>query len=211
MTVRDPRQRLDTRPCHHHRRVVLNTASPYLTLANLLDAACAKPRDLTLASLGPASVHQIAFETLKRAAAVDRTFVPYPGIAPAVNALLGACELGVRYLLDSVGATECGLSPPLHGRGEPLPEVPSVAGAGYDHYGVDFWLGLFAPVKTSKETISPTRPLVQCGNAGAWGQGEACSQGLYPVEICGVDFAALLRKQYDDFGPVIREANIKAE
>jgi tripartite-type tricarboxylate transporter receptor subunit TctC len=37
------------------------------------------------------------------------------------------------------------------------------------------------------------------------------AQGLYPVEIRGVDFAALLRKQYDDFGRVIREANIKAE
>jgi hypothetical protein len=29
--------------------------------------------------------------------------------------------------------------------------------------------------------------------------------------MCGADFATLLRKQYDDFGRVIREANIKAE
>jgi hypothetical protein len=35
--------------------------------------------------------------------------------------------------------------------------------------------------------------------------------GLYPIGMCGADFAALLRKQYDDFGRVIREANIKAE
>jgi hypothetical protein len=69
-----------------------------------------------------------------------------------------------------------GLSPPLHGRGESLPEVPSVAESGYDHYGEDFWLGLFAPAKTSKETISPTRPSVQCGSLGARGQG-ACSPG----------------------------------
>jgi hypothetical protein len=63
MTVRDPRQRLDTRPCHRHPPtglvraplvIVVNTASPYPTLANLLDAARAKPRDLTLASFGPA-------------------------------------------------------------------------------------------------------------------------------------------------------------
>jgi hypothetical protein len=36
-------------------------------------------------------------------------------------------------------------------------------------------------------------------------------QGVYPVGICGPDFAARIRKQYDDFGRVIREANIKAE
>jgi hypothetical protein len=36
-------------------------------------------------------------------------------------------------------------------------------------------------------------------------------QGLYPVGICGADFGALIRKQYDEYGRVIREANIKAE
>jgi tripartite-type tricarboxylate transporter receptor subunit TctC len=35
--------------------------------------------------------------------------------------------------------------------------------------------------------------------------------GLYPVGICEADFAAQLRKQYDDYGRGIREANIKAE
>ena len=36
-------------------------------------------------------------------------------------------------------------------------------------------------------------------------------QGLYPVGICGADFGALLRQQYDDYGRVIRESNMKAE
>jgi hypothetical protein len=40
---------------------------------------------------------------------------------------------------------------------------------------------------------------------------ELVAQGLYPAGTCGADFAALLRKQYDEFGRVIREANIKAE
>jgi hypothetical protein len=37
------------------------------------------------------------------------------------------------------------------------------------------------------------------------------AQGVYPVGMCGADFAALLRKQYDEYGRIIREANIKAE
>jgi len=32
-----------------------------------------------------------------------------------------------------------------------------------------------------------------------------------PDETCGAEFGAFIRKQYDDFGRVIREANIKAE
>jgi tripartite-type tricarboxylate transporter receptor subunit TctC len=35
--------------------------------------------------------------------------------------------------------------------------------------------------------------------------------GLYPVGMCGANFAALIRGQYEDFDRVIREANIKAE
>jgi tripartite-type tricarboxylate transporter receptor subunit TctC len=68
--------------------ISVNNASPYRTLANLLDAARSKPGDLTLAASGPASPFQIGFEMLKRVAKVDMTFVPYPGAAPAVNALL---------------------------------------------------------------------------------------------------------------------------
>jgi tripartite-type tricarboxylate transporter receptor subunit TctC len=68
--------------------IAVNGASSYRTLADLLDATRAKPGDLTLASVGPASSLQIAFEKLKRAAKVEMTFVSYPGGAPAINALL---------------------------------------------------------------------------------------------------------------------------
>ena len=67
--------------------IIVNDASPYRTLADLLDAARAKPGDLTLA--GSAGMFYIAFEMLKRAANLNMTFVPYPGGAPAVTALLG--------------------------------------------------------------------------------------------------------------------------
>ena len=36
-------------------------------------------------------------------------------------------------------------------------------------------------------------------------------QGLYPVGTCGADFAVYIRKQYDEYGRIIREANLKAE
>ena len=68
--------------------IVVNSASSYRTLADLLIAARAKPGDLTLASVGPGSPFHIGLEVLKRVAKVDLTFVPYPGNAPAINALL---------------------------------------------------------------------------------------------------------------------------
>ena len=35
--------------------------------------------------------------------------------------------------------------------------------------------------------------------------------GLYPVGVCGAEFGAYLRKQFEEYGRMIREANIKAE
>ncbi len=37
------------------------------------------------------------------------------------------------------------------------------------------------------------------------------AQGLFPVGTCGAAFGAFTRKQYDDYGRAIREANIKAQ
>jgi tripartite-type tricarboxylate transporter receptor subunit TctC len=68
--------------------IVVNSASPYRTLGDLLSAARAKS-DVTLAGAGPATSLHIALEMLKRAAGVNMTFVPFPGDTPAVNALLG--------------------------------------------------------------------------------------------------------------------------
>ena len=67
--------------------IVVNSASPYRTLAGLLDAARAKPGDLTVAGSG---FFFIAFEMLKRVANLNMTFVPYPGGAPAVTAACSA-------------------------------------------------------------------------------------------------------------------------
>ena len=69
--------------------IVVNSASPYRTLADLVIAARSKPGDLTIASIGPASNQHMAIEMLKRMANIDLTYAPYSGSAPTVNALLG--------------------------------------------------------------------------------------------------------------------------
>jgi hypothetical protein len=68
--------------------LAVNSESPYRTLTDLMNAARSKPGALTLATFTASGSH-IAFESLKHKANVDITFVPYPGSAPAVIALLG--------------------------------------------------------------------------------------------------------------------------
>jgi tripartite-type tricarboxylate transporter receptor subunit TctC len=196
--------------------IVVNSASPYWALGDLLDAARARPGGLTLASVGPATSLQIAFEKLKRAANVEMTFVAYPGAAPAINALLGdhvtsalAAYFTVAGQLKS--AKLRALAVVTKTRIEPLPEVPTVAESGYKDYQADFWLGVIAPAKTPKETISQLAAWFTAAAQAPEVKPKLLAQGLYPAVTCRADFTSFLRIQYDDVGRIIRELNIKTE
>jgi tripartite-type tricarboxylate transporter receptor subunit TctC len=193
--------------------IVVNSASPYRTLADLLDAARSKPGDLTLAGSGG---FYIAFEMLKRAANLNMTFVPYPGGAPAVTALLG--EHVTSMFTDyptSVAQLKAGklraLATGSRTRAEALPDVPTVAESGYKDYDVEHWFGLSAPAKTPQERVSQLVGWFTAALQVPEVKAKLVVQGLYPVGICGDDFGAFVRKQYDGYGRAIREANIKAE
>jgi tripartite-type tricarboxylate transporter receptor subunit TctC len=196
--------------------VVVNSASPYRTLADLLDGARARPGALSLASVGPGTAQHIGFERLKRAAGVDMTYVPYPGGAPAITALLGGHVTSVfaEYapLAEHLSAgTLRALATSSRTRIEPLLDLPTVAESGYKDYEVDFWWSLFAPAKTPKEIVSQLAEWFTAAMQAPEVKAKLIAQGFAPVGMCGADFAALLRRQYDEYGRVIREANIKAE
>jgi len=75
--------------------IVVNSASPYRTLADFVAAAHAKPGELTVATVGPATTQHIGFEQFKRLANLNVTYVPYSGGAPAITALLGGHVAGM--------------------------------------------------------------------------------------------------------------------
>jgi len=196
--------------------VVVNSASPYRTLTDLLNAARVRPADLTIAAVGPGSDAQIAIEKLKSAANVNLTFIPYPGSAPAVNALLGGHVTSTIAAYASVAehlkpGKLRALATTTRARIEALPDVPTVAESGYEDYEVEVWFGLFAPARTPNATVSQLAGWFTTALQAPEVKSKLVAQGLYPVGMCGANFAALLRKQYEDFGRVIREANIRAE
>jgi len=196
--------------------VVVNSVSPYSKLADLFNTARATPGKLTLASAGPATVTQIAFEMLKRAAKVDISFVPYAGAAPAVNALLGE-HVTAAMVPYSVAAEHVkigklrALAAVSRERIEQLPDVPTVAEAGYGDIEGDFWNVLVAPAKTPEETLTRLIGWFAAALQAPKVKSLLIAQGQRPVAMCGADFAAYLRKQYAEYGRIIREADIRAE
>jgi len=196
--------------------IVVNSASPYRTLSDLLDDARKRPGQVTVASIGPGSPFHLGVEALKRAAKAELTFVPYTGNALAVNALLGQHVTAMFGTYSNVAqqlkaGTLRALAAGTRSRIEPLPDLPTVAELGFKDYEVDAWFAVLAPAKTPKETVSQLAQWFTAAMQVPEAKEKLIAQGLYPVAACGADFGAHLRRQVNDYGRVIREANIKGE
>jgi tripartite-type tricarboxylate transporter receptor subunit TctC len=196
--------------------LVVNGTSPYRTLADLLDAARAKPGELSLASGGPASSLHIAFEVVKRAANVTMTYVPYGGTAPAINALLGGHVTSVFADYPTVvsqlrSGTLRGLVTTSRTRVEPLPDVPTLGETGLSKYEADIFYGIVAPAKTPPDTLSQLSASFTAAVQAPEMKPKLAMQGLFPAVRCGAKFGTYIRTQVEEYSRVIREANIKAE
>lgn len=195
--------------------LAVNAQSPYRTFADLMQAVRAKPGQMTFASAGPGTTHHVGFAKLKRDSGLDFIYVPFSGGGPAINALLGSHVTAV--LAEYAPLSEhlkAGTLRPIAvtaaTRVPSLPDVPTIAESIPD-FEVDFWWGLFAPAQTPKAITSQLALWFTAAMQEPALKARLNELGFFPVGICGDDFAALMRKQYEDYGRVIRDANIRVD
>ena len=195
--------------------VAVNADSPYKTLDDLLADARKRPGVLTIGALGPATTQHVAAEMLMKYAHIVMTFVPYPGGAPAVNAIVGSQVAStVANYSELQPFIAAGKLRPLAvmtaRRISSLPDVPTVREKGLD-FDITAWFAMVATGKTPKPAVAAlikyfsealTRPATRARLA---------QLQLTPVSRCGDDFAEFLRQQSQAIGPVVREAGIKLE
>jgi tripartite-type tricarboxylate transporter receptor subunit TctC len=196
--------------------VVVNSETPYRTLAELVDAAHAKPGELTIASVGPNTTQHIGIERFKKLAQANLTYVPYPGGATTINALIGAhvtaavlnwSEIGEHVLAGKARA----LATMSLQHIEPLPDLPTVAESGYKDFETDVWFGVVAPAKTPKESVAQLIDWFRAAVVAPEVKSKLVAQALYPNPKCGADFDAHLRHQTELYTRLVRELDIKTE
>ncbi|MGZ5835980.1 MAG: Bug family tripartite tricarboxylate transporter substrate binding protein [Xanthobacteraceae bacterium] len=195
--------------------MAVNSASPYRSFAEFLAAAKQHPGEFSYASVGPATTPHITGEMLRRVAQINLNYVPFPGGAPAVNVLLGghvtAVMANLSEVMEHVAAGK--LRPIVTTAGTRLremPDVPTLKESGFDLEGAA-WFGVVAPPKTPRDIIAKLSSQFTTAMQATDVQTKLAAQGLYPSGLCGEDFGAHLRQQYELFGRIIREVNMKAE
>jgi tripartite-type tricarboxylate transporter receptor subunit TctC len=186
------------------------------TFQDLLAAARAQPGKLSFGHAGNGTSSHLAGELVKYMAKVDMASVPYRGGAPALNDLIGGhIPISVNNAPEAKAQLDAGavrsLAVTTATRSPVLPSVPTVAESGLPGYDSGLWWGVLAPaglppaVKAKLE-----KDVAQAVKAPAVAQ-RLFSLGAAPIGSTAAQFAALIREEFDKWGPVIKAAGIRGE
>ncbi len=185
------------------------------SVAELIAAAKAKP-GLGYATSGAGSGQHIVGEWLGQLAGVKLTHIPYKGGGQAIGDLVGGqvqmASLGSGPVMPHYKAGKVRIiAQSTAARAQSLPEVPTYQEAGLRGLVLDQWLGLFVPAGTPA-------PIAQRLNAtlNRILKEPAIVEKLAPQALEAVggtqeQFAELYRGDYEKYGRLVKELNIRIE
>lgn len=194
--------------------IVVPANSPFHTLAQLVSEAMKKPRDLTCGTAGVGTSGHFGFEIFKNVAKIDITHVPYKGSSPAVVALLGGhIDCGHINSVDVVQHIKAGklraLCVTSPQRMAELPDVPSIAEAGYPDAVMISWVGCAAPAGTPGFIVSKLADTFQKALNEKANQEKLKEIGFTPNFMPPQSFSAFVEKEYYRYKKIAATAGIK--
>jgi tripartite-type tricarboxylate transporter receptor subunit TctC len=138
--------------------LVVNPASPYRKLSDLIAAEKSKPGELVLGSGGNGSRGHLAMALLSSRAGFSYTAVPYKGSAQLMIDLLAGritMQIGSVFLVSPYVKDQRlrAVAVTAAGRVTQIPDVPSVAEQGFPGYEVQTWWGIVAPAGAPKPIL----------------------------------------------------------
>jgi tripartite-type tricarboxylate transporter receptor subunit TctC len=196
--------------------LVVPAASPARSVKELVELAKTKPDGLNYGSQGVGSGGHILGEMFRLKSGVRMVHVPYRGAGPAVNDLVAG---NIDYLFSSyvsaIGQVQAGklrvLGWTATRRSAALPDVPTMAEAGYPGTELEIWQGIVAPAGTPPEIVRKlNEEFVKAANAPEVVQ-KIAAQAVDITTSTPEEFAKLIASDVDRLGKVIRDAGIKAQ
>jgi tripartite-type tricarboxylate transporter receptor subunit TctC len=183
------------------------------TLADVMRAARAKPRQLAYASSGNGSAQHLAGALFEDLAKLELNHVPYRGGGPALtDVMAGQVPLFFANLASSLGHIQAGklraLALTARHRSRVLPDVPTMAEAGLPGHEVLEWNPVLAPAGLApsvKSTLVLALRKVK-DDAELLGRVRAMGGDVFPGD--DAQASAFLQQQQTLWGRVVRERRI---
>jgi tripartite-type tricarboxylate transporter receptor subunit TctC len=196
--------------------LVVNTASPYKSLKELVDAAKAGPGKLNMASSSNGTIGHIGGELFQRRAGIKMTHVPYKGAGAAVTDLMGGsvdCFFGNSQAVGGLvnGGKLRALAVTAPQRLANFPDVATVAELGYPGFEAATWSGLVAPAGTPKPIVDRLNAEANKALGSDSMKQKLHEDGSTPLGGTPEQFAAFIRTEHAKWGAAVRDANIKLD
>lgn len=196
--------------------LVVSSSSPIKSVKDLLAAMAAKPGGFKYASSGIGSTQHVGGEAFGLVTNTKSTHIPYKGSSQAhIDVISGEVDIMFDSTSSAMGQIKAGkfraLAVASAKRSSELPDVPTLAEQGVKGADVSTWYGLFVTAGTPKPVVDRlnaelsrdlTLPDVQTRIKGLGGE----------ITVMGIEqFAEFNRGEFERYGKIVRDANIKAE
>lgn len=185
------------------------------SLKKVIETAKAKPGSISYGTPGSGSTPHLAVEAFTRAAGIQLTHVPYKGGSPAITDVLGGqlplVAVNAVEVLPHVKAGKLKVLAAFSAeRVSTLPDAPTIAESGFPGFEASVWHAVIAPKGTSPEVVKRLNAEVHKALADPEVQARFAGLGAVPTPTTPQELAALIRSEYERYGKLIREGNIKA-
>jgi tripartite-type tricarboxylate transporter receptor subunit TctC len=195
--------------------LVTNPALPIKSLDDLVKAARAQPGKLNCASSGVGTTAHLGCEMLNRFANVDILHVPYKGVGPALVDLLGGrveITFAVPTIIEQVKSGQVrALAVTGPKRLPGLPDVPTVAEAGFAELEFGSWNGLHVPVGTPKPIVAKINSAISKARDLPDIRQRMTELGFTPEGGSPEQFGEFVKRDLARWQKVVKETGVKVE
>ena len=193
--------------------LVVNSATPGRSVAELIAVARAEPGKLNYSSSGSGTTQHLSGELFKTLTGTDMVHIPYKGTAPSLTALI-AGEVHLSYAnIPAIHAhVKSGRLRPLATTGpkraELMPDVPTMKESGVD-MDVVVWYGVLAPAATPREIVNRLAQLIAKAAHAPDIRLRLLEQGAEPIGNSPEEFGRQLREEVATWAKVVKASGAK--
>ena len=193
--------------------LVVHPAVPAKSTKELVALAKSQPGRLNFSSSGVGGVSHLAAEVFCATAGIEMTHVPYKGAGPAMTALVsGEAQVmmsTVPVLLPQMKANRVRpLAISSLKRSPLLPELTTIAEAGYPGFETDSWFGLFAPSNTPPRFLRKVNADANAVLGSADLVNALAQQGAQPAGGSPQEFERFMQSEIEKWRHVIIKSKI---
>lgn len=193
--------------------ILVSPNSPFKTLNDVIEAAKKTPGSLSYSSFGIGSTAEISGEAIKAASKADIAEVPYKNGTQCVQAIMsGEVSFGFDTAVGSVSRVKNGqvraIAVTSAKRYPELPNVQSIAEAGFPAAEMVAWVAAFVPAGTPTAIQKTLSNALQAASADPGVKAQFTKLGVEVKYIGGEETMKEMREEYARVGSLLKQVKI---